>query len=315
MRGREDSPGTFMTLTKTLAAAAALALIASPAYAQNLNTGATGTYGSVQLRSGYQPDPYTVSVTAGGPIESTRADESCTAGYVAQRPSFTLRYTAGELPLYIGAVSDADTTIIVRTPNGEWVCNDDGGGALNPLVSWEEPRSGRYQIWVGRFGTQNETAPASVHISEVGGPSAAQTGDGPDFSLEPAYGQVDLTGGFTPDPHTVAIDAGGTIDASVLNQPGCVGRIARAPDFRLNWTAGSGALPLIFSVASDSDTTLVINDAQGNWVCDDDGGEAGLNPSIRFESPASGQYDVWVGTYSEGDLQPSTLNISELTTQ
>ena len=90
---------------------------------------------------------------------------------------------------------------------------------------------------------------------------------------------------------------------------------SRAPDFRLNWTAGSGALPLIFSVASEADTTLVINDAQGNWVCDDDGGNAGLNPSISFTAPASGQYDVWVGTYSEGDLQSSTLNISELTSQ
>jgi hypothetical protein len=304
-----------MTLTKTLAAAAALALIASPAYAQNLNTGATGTYGQVQLRSGFLPDPHTVSVSAGGPIESTRASDDCSAGYVAQRPSFTLRYTAGELPLYIGAVSDADTTIVVRTPNGQWLCDDDSGGALNPLVSWEEPRSGRYQIWVGRFGAQDETANAMLHISEVGGPSQAQTGDGPDYSLEPAYGVIDLVSGFTPDPHTVAIDAGGTIDASVLNQLGCVGRIARAPDLRLTWTEGSGALPLILSVASESDTTLVINDAQGNWVCDDDGGEAGLNPSIRFDSPASGQYDIWVGTYSEGDLQPSTLNISEISTQ
>lgn len=296
-------------------AAAAVALFASPAYAQNLNTGATGTFGSVQLRSGFLPDPHTVSVSAGGEIEATRANADCNAGYIASRPSFTLRYTAGELPLYIGAFSDTDTTIAVRTPNGQWVCDDDSAGALNPVVNFETPRSGRYQIWVGRFGTQSETANATLHISEVGGPNAVQTGEGPDFSLEPAYGAIDLVSGFTPDPHTVAIDAGGTIDASVLGQPGCVGRIARAPDFRLNWTAGSGSLPLIFSVAADADTTLVINDAQGNWVCDDDGGEAGLNPSIRFDSPASGQYDIWVGTYSEGDLQPSMLNISEISTQ
>jgi hypothetical protein len=254
-------------------------------------------------------------VTAGGPVEATRANSDCNAGYIASRPSFSLRYTAGEeLPLYIGAVSDADTTIAVRAPNGEWLCNDDSNG-LNPLVSWEHPRTGRYQIWVGRFATQNETAPATLHISEVGGPSQAASGEMPDFSLDPAFGSVDLTSGFTPDPHTVNISAGGSIDASVLNQPGCVGRIARAPDFRLNWTAGSGSLPLIISVAADSDTTLVVNDANGQWLCDDDGGNAGLNPSITVQSPASGQYDIWVGTYSEGDLQPSVLNISELTSQ
>jgi len=302
-------------LTRIMTAAAAVALFASPAYAQNLNTGATGTYGSIQLRSGFTPDPHNVTVNAGGPIDSTRASAECSAGYIAQRPSFSLRYTAGELPLYIGAVSDSDTTIVVRAPNGEWLCDDDSAGSLNPLVSWENPRSGRYQIWVGRFGSQNEAVPATLHISEVGGPSAAAAGEGPDFSLDPAYGSIDLTSGFQPDPHTVAIDAGGTIDASTIGQPGCVGRIARAPDFRLNWTAGSGSLPLIISVGAESDTTLVVNDAQGNWACDDDGGNAGLNPSITFQTPASGQYDIWVGTYSEGDLQPSTLNISEVTSQ
>ena len=111
-----------------------------------------------------------------------------------------------------------------------------------------------------------------------------------------------------------SISAGGSYDASNL-QPGCVGFIARAPDYRVNFTAGRGSLPLIFSVNAESDTTLVINDAGGNWVCDDDGGEQGLNPSITFASPASGQYDVWVGTFNEGQLQPSTLHVSELHSQ
>ena len=296
-----------------LAAAAAVVLIATPAHAQRVNTGATGTFGQVQLRAGFQPDPHAVTVSAGGGIEATSVDEECFAGYIAQRPSFTLRYTSGDFPLYISATSDADTTLAVRAPNGEWLCNDDSN-SLNPTVSWEQPRSGRYQIWVGRFGTQNETAPAVLHISEIGAPET-QLSEMPDYSLDPPYGTIDLTAGFTPDPHEVAIAAGGAIDASVLGQPGCVGFIAQAPDLRLNWTAGSSGLPLIFSVASDSDTTLVVNDAEGNWLCDDDGGNAGLNPSITIATPVSGQYDIWIGTYSEGELQDSTLNISEVSSQ
>lgn len=304
------------SITRTMAAAAALALIATPAYAQNINTGATGTYGQTQLRAGFEPDPFTVSVLGGGPIESTTVNADCYAGYLAQRASYTLRYTANteEFPtLYIGATSDADTTVAVRTPNGQWICNDDSNG-LNPMVAIEAPRNGRYQIWVGRFGAQNEQAQATLFVSELAPEQAtdATTGDAPDFSLEPAYGVLDLAGGFTPDPHTVAIDAGGTINANVLGEQ-CLGWIARAPDYRVNWTSGS--LPLIFSVAAESDTTLVINDAEGNWVCDDDGGNEGLNPAITFATPASGQYDVWVGTYSEGDLQPSTLHVSELYSQ
>jgi hypothetical protein len=186
------------------------------------------------------------------------------------------------------------------------------------MVSWASPRSGRYQIWVGRFGVEGETAPAVLNISELGAGEASiptvsgPTGDGPDYTLDPAYGSIELVSGFEPDPHRVSIAAGGEIAASSIGAPGCLGWIARAPDYRVNWTAGEGQLPLIFSVQSDADTTLVINDANGNWVCDDDGGNQGLNPSISFAQPSSGQYDVWVGTFTQGGLQNSTLSVSEL---
>ncbi len=302
-------------LTRTIAAAALLGLAVSPASAQTFNAGASGAYGQVQLRSGFEPDPHNVTLNAGGSYDASQLRDGC-RGYIGTRASFTLRYRAGALPLYIGAVSDADTTIVVRAPDGQWFCDDDSAGNLNPIVSWEHPANGRYQIWVGRFGVQNETAPAVLHISEIGGPemqtaSGTASGEQPDFSLDPAYGAVDLRSGFTPDPHTQNIAAGGSLDAAALGG-NCLGWIARAPDYRVNWTAGSGSLPLIFSVESESDTTLVINDAQGNWVCDDDGGNEGLNPSISFSNPVSGQYDVWVGTYAQGDLQESTLNVSEL---
>lgn len=298
------------TFTRTLAAAAALALIAAPAYAQSINTGATGTYGQTQLRAGFEPDPFTVSVLGGGPIESTSVNAECYAGFLPQRASYTLRYTANvaEFPtLYVGAVSDADTTIAVRTPNGQWVCNDDASG-LNPMVAIENPRNGRYQIYVGRFGAANETAQAMMFISEIGGPDQSAGGEGmPDWSLDPAYGAIDLVAGFEPDPHTVNIAAGGAIDASVV---GCVGWIAQAPDYRVNWTAGNSGLPLIFSAQSAADTVLVINDAEGNWLCNDD--TNGLNPAISIANPPSGQYDVWVGTYMQGDLQDSVLSVSEI---
>jgi hypothetical protein len=303
-------------LVRTVAAAAALSLLAAPAYAQNLNTSAPGSYGQVTLNSGFTPDPHNVSVNAGGPIDVSSVRDECT-GYVTARASYTLRYRqAGELPLYIGAVSDADTTIVVRAPDGSWHCDDDSAGNLNPLVSWEDPRNGRYQIWVGRFAVEGETAPAMLHISEIGGPQQQAAAGGPDFTLDPAYGSIDLASGFMPDPHTQAIAAGGSIDAATaISTPGCLGWIAQAPDYRVNWTAGSGSLPLIFSVTSAADTTLVINDAQGNWLCDDDGGNEGLNPAITIQSPASGQYDIWVGTYAQGDLQDSTLHVSELHSQ
>jgi hypothetical protein len=297
------------SLVRSLAAVAALACLAAPAYAQ-VNTSANGTYGQVQLNSGFTPDPHSVTVTAGGDVDASTVSSDC-VGRIARRADYSLNYRAGQLPLIISATSENDTTLAVRAPNGTWFCNDDGQD-LNPVVRIESPRSGRYQIWVGTFN--QDTAPAVLNISEIGAPQQTADGDGPDFSLDPTYGAADLVSGFTPDPHTQEISAGGSFDAAALGHD-CVGWIARAPDYRVNWTAGSGQLPLVFSVDSKADTTLVINDSQGDWICDDDSGNGGLNPAITIANPQSGQYDVWVGTFAEGDLQQSTLNVSELYSQ
>lgn len=302
-------------LYRAAAAAALLALAAGPAQAQNVNTRADGAYGSVTLDAGFTPDPYMVSVAAGGPVDASRLGEGC-VGMIPERASFTLNYRAGDQwPLYISAVSDSDAVIAVRAPNGQWSCNDDTNG-LNPAVHFESPRAGRYQIYVGTFGG-DESVVAIVQISEVGVGGAQETAGGgmPDWSLDPAYGVIELVAGFEPDPHTVDIAAGGELDAAVLGQ-NCVGAIARAPDYRVMWSGDSG-LPLIFSVASDADTTLVINSPSDSWHCDDDGGNEGLNPSITFADPQEGQYDIWVGLYAPpgSELQPSTLHVSEVSSR
>lgn len=300
------------TLMKAAAAAAALSFAAAPAYAQRVNAGGEGTYGRVTLHAGFTPDPYSVSVSAGGAVDASTLGEGC-VGQLPQRATFTLNYRANdEWPLYISATSDGDAVLAVRAPNGQWSCNDDNDG-LNPAVSFADPRAGRYQIFVGTYGG-SDAIPAMLHISEVGAGAGQAAGGLPDWRLDPTYGTVELVAGFLPDPHTVQIMAGGELDASALGVSGCLGAIARAPDYRVQWTAGDGQLPLIFSVAAETDTTLVINDPSDTWVCDDDGGE-GLNPSISFASPQSGQYDIWVGTYAPGPLQQSTLHVSEIESQ
>lgn len=131
-----------------------------------------------------------------------------------------------------------------------------------------------------------------------------------DYSAEPSYGSVSLSSGFSPDPYRVDLQSGGSINVGSRLGGDCRGYIANAPDFRLNYDAGS-VFSLTFSVDAGADTTLVINDPNANFVCDDDSGE-GLNPSITFDSPVSGQYDVWVGTFGDADYEDATLFISEL---
>jgi len=133
-----------------------------------------------------------------------------------------------------------------------------------------------------------------------------------DYRLNPIYQNISLSGGFTPDPYVINLQSGGVNNTAQTLGGSCRGYVATAPDVRLNFRAGS--LPLIISVNSGSDTTLVINGPDGRWYCNDDGGN-GLNPSVRWNSPMSGQYDIWVGTYGSSGNANAQLHISELYSQ
>lgn len=148
-------------------------------------------------------------------------------------------------------------------------------------------------------------AASALAVFAMAGAAEAQ-----DWRLSPSYGNVSLVSGFSPDPYLVSLQSGGSIDSSRSIGGSCRGFVANAPDFRLQYQAGN-VLPLIISVSSNADTTLVINGPDGNWYCNDDGGQ-GLNPSLRWNSPMTGQYDIYVGTYGNASYQNATLSISEL---
>lgn len=122
------------------------------------------------------------------------------------------------------------------------------------------------------------------------------------------FGSVDLRAGFTPDPFRVSITSGGSINANTVSS-GCRGWVADAVDYRVRYTAG--AFNLSFSSTSSSDTTLVIQAPNGNLYCDDDSGN-GLNPIVTIGNPPSGTYNIWVGSYQNGEYARATLSISEL---
>lgn len=138
-------------------------------------------------------------------------------------------------------------------------------------------------------------------------PASAQN-----MNAAPNFGTVSLEAGFTPDPQQIAVRSGGSLNAQTLSAS-CRGFISNAPDVRLQYDAGD--YPLIISVAAAADTTLVVNGPDGLWYCDDDGGNAPLNPMVRFNEPRSGRYEIWVGTYANSSLQPATLHISEVGSQ
>ena len=138
-------------------------------------------------------------------------------------------------------------------------------------------------------------------------PAAAQN-----ISGQPNFGTVNLRSGFVPDPRVVPVVSGGTIAASRIRSE-CRGFISGNPDVRVVYARGN--LPLIVSVDSSADTTLVVNGPDGRFRCDDDGGVNGLNPSIRYDRPASGRYEIWVGSYRSGENSRARVHISEVRSQ
>lgn len=241
--------------------ALAMALPGTAALAQDYSLPAN--YGDTTLNAGFSPDPYVVSLQSGGSINASQTLGGNCRGYVSNAPDFSVYYNAGStFPFRIGVSSGRDTTLVVNGPDGNWYCDDDGGEGLNPLLHFGSPMSGRYDIWVGTYGSASNHD-ALLFLSELSSvtadsvSAAAYSPSGPDWSLQP------------------------------------------------------GSLPLIISVNSSTDTTLVINGPDGGWYCDDDSG-IGTNPSIRWERPPAGQYDIWVGTWGSTSLREAELLISEL---
>jgi hypothetical protein len=282
----------------------------------------TATYGSRTLNSGFTPDPYTVNVTSGGPLQAASIVSGCT-GTIARAPDFELTYTAGNLPLIFRTVASTDTTLVINAPNGSWFCDDDSAGQTNAEVRFSNPQTGLYDVWVGSYsGTGGQ---ATLEISEIG---SGEDGGGPpvyipapppvltpapvtstlmpDAGLTATYGEITLRSGFTPDPRRIPLRAGGPVPASNASD-GCRGSIARAPDYQITYTAGRQ--PLIVRTESATDTTLVINDPEGVWHCDDDSRGEG-NAEVHLDKPSAGVYVIWVGTFG-GGTAAATLILTE----
>lgn len=153
-----------MSIARTFVFAASLAAAAAPVAAQDFD--AEPNFGTVDLAAGFTPDPQVVAVRSGGSLNAQSISPAC-RGFISNAPDVRLNYDAGSLPLIISVAASADTTLVVNGPDGSWYCDDDTGvNGLNPMVRFNEPKPGRYEIWVGTYANAS-LQPASLHISEL----------------------------------------------------------------------------------------------------------------------------------------------------
>lgn len=151
----------FRQIAFTIACASVV--LSGATTAQDFNK--SPSFGSTSLEAGFTPDPYTVSLSSGGNIEADNLGGDC-AGYIADAPDYRLNYDAGSLSLTISVSASVDTTLVINTPNGNWVCDDDSGGNLDPKVTFSKPSSGQYDIWVGTYGNSS-MEPAVLQFTEL----------------------------------------------------------------------------------------------------------------------------------------------------
>jgi hypothetical protein len=150
------------------------------------------------------------------------------------------------------------------------------------------------------------TAPAAPAITAAPLPPAAAALDP---TLDANFGTVFVSPGFTPDPAVSSITSGGDVDVSSLGGA-CVGFASASPDLKVDYSGGGGFLRISFTPDIAGDTVLVINDAAGNWICNDD--FSGLDPAIEFSSPAGGLYDLWVASFVNGEFVEGAISITEI---
>lgn len=120
------------------------------------------------------------------------------------------------------------------------------------------------------------------------------------------FAVLPLSSGFEPDPVQVMVVSGGTVGIASLDLGAhCGGWVTPQPDVIVHY---ANAGPFLRFDVHASGVTLVVHDPNGRWICDD-GSDGELHAELS--SPASGAYDVWIGSDHLGARTRGTLLISE----
>jgi len=121
-------------------------------------------FGTLSLRSGFMPDPHVVSGQAGGTVPGNAVNPNC-RGYYTQQPSHVLMTPTGFGQIRFVVNSGIDTTLLVMLPNGQILCDDDGGNGLNALLATSS-QAGPIRVWVGSYSS-SQMGPYNIGFSEL----------------------------------------------------------------------------------------------------------------------------------------------------
>lgn len=241
--------------------------------------GAPPSVGVVDLDA--TPDPARISLsvtgTAGAPGECR--------GYLPDQPQVVLR-TAHPTAIRVAPVAETgDLVAMVRLPDGRVLCDDDGGGSLNPLIGSAIP-PGDTRVWIGTY-SEGATIQYQLGIH-------AQRLD----ELERGAGAGPVLEG--PGPGARASVRGSALAPSPasLRNPACPGYLPLSPALTVRLSQPAAVL---LDASGADDLVLLVTEPDGSVKCDDDSGP-GSAPRIAAMLLA-GEHQVFVGTYSPLDRE------------
>jgi hypothetical protein len=130
---------------------------------------ASANYGEANLTNGFSPDPYSVGMTTGGPVDTSYLGSSC-SGFATSHPDLKINFGGGGshlLRIYFVA-SSGNPAIVINDPYGNFYCVNDSFGTVNPTIDFNNPAGGSYDVWVASSAV-NTTISGTLYITENSG--------------------------------------------------------------------------------------------------------------------------------------------------
>ena len=289
--GRRDQAAAWLAIVLVLAA------------------GGAGAQQVLPLPGGFSPDPWLAQVDAQADRPARDWVRGC-PGQVGDVAALRIVLTEPVAPLRLVQMGDGLSGLVVSGPDGIYRCAAAGPSGRTTLVL-EPPLEGHWDVFPA-LAAQGEATGVRLLISERDLDEAelfrlSGIDSGPlRPSATPAFGRHAMPGG---GPLTLAVTAAGSAPAGAVADPTCAGWIEPSrPDLVLSLDVAEPVLS--FRATGGADLTLVIVDPQGRVTCNDDA--FGTDPAIGFEPAESGDWAMWVGTFSSDGHETAVVTVDRV---
>jgi hypothetical protein len=329
---------TVLLLTLVAAVPASANRSAEPVSAPVVTQSAPpAAFVTVNMDAGIPLDPFFISLQGGGSVDASTLDTACN-GWVPTAPSVTFNYKAAKavdrFKFFI--YSDGDPVLVVKTPDGKYVCNDNTNPLLlDPTLTVDKPQAGTYSVWAGNHDAKQLVAGMLVITTKpdvnlgtfqpgllVKRPSIPETL--PALGLNPANREklrqaiAALTANAPklqpggPDVTSPFVANGNLSPVTYTNgNLQCDGQIKLAPTYVFTLTGTTKDLRIF--AEGNHDSNLIVKTPAGPlaFVCDDDAAPGNYNPLVDIPNPPAGFYAVWVGNIDAAQPVTGTLTVTQ----